>query len=99
MFGLGFASLATSGCARPKPSIPRRIRALTRLASRKGRQIMNNQRLVILLLLVAYIFSPSLFNWIINPEGAWYRPYIVWVVVIVIAFIMQLRHKKSHDFD
>lgn len=60
---------------------------------------MNNQRLVILLLLVAYIFSPSLFNWIINTEGAWYRPYIVWVVVIVIAFIMQIRRKKYQDFD
>ncbi len=60
---------------------------------------MNNQRLVILLLLVAYIFSPSLFNWILNPEGAWYRPYIVWALVIVIAFAMQLRRKKYQDFD
>ncbi|HCS64222.1 MAG TPA: hypothetical protein DIW64_09155 [Cellvibrio sp.] len=60
---------------------------------------MNNQRLVILLLLVAYIFSPSLFNWIINPEGAWYRPYIVWVIVIVIAFVMQIRRKNYHEFD
>ncbi len=60
---------------------------------------MNNQRLVILLLLVAYIFSPSLFNWIINPEGAWYRPYIAWVVVIVIAFVMQIRRKNYHEFD
>jgi len=60
---------------------------------------MNNQRLVILLLLVAYIFSPSLFNWIINPEGAWYRPFIVWVVVIVVAFMMQIRRKNYHEFD
>lgn len=60
---------------------------------------MNNQRLVILLLLIAYIFSPTLFNWIINPEGAWYRPYIVWMVVIVIAFIMQIRRKNFHEFD
>ncbi|HSX84995.1 MAG: hypothetical protein K0Q67_939 [Cellvibrio sp.] len=60
---------------------------------------MNNQRLVILLLLVAYIFSPSLFNWIINPAGAWYRPYIVWVIVIAIAFVMQIRRKKYHEFD
>lgn len=61
---------------------------------------MNNQRLVILLLLIAYIFSPTLFTWIINPEGAWYRPYIIWVLVIVIAFVMQLRKKtniKRHD--
>ena len=60
---------------------------------------MNNQRLVIVLLLIAYIFSPTLFNWIINPEGAWYRPYIVWILVIVIAFTMQLRRKKYNDLD
>lgn len=56
---------------------------------------MNNQRLVILLLLIAYIFSPTLFTWVINPEGAWYRPYIIWALVIVVAFSMQLRVKKS----
>lgn len=56
---------------------------------------MNNQRLVILLLLIGYIFSPTLFTWIVNPEGAWYRPYVIWVLVIVIAFVIQLRRKKS----
>jgi hypothetical protein len=56
---------------------------------------MNNQRLVILLLLIAYIFSPTLFTWIINPEGAWYRPYIIWALVIVIAFVIQLRRKPG----
>jgi hypothetical protein len=60
---------------------------------------MNNQRLVILLLLIAYIFSPTLFDWIINPEGAWYRPYIAWMLVIAIAFIVQLRRKKYPDID
>jgi hypothetical protein len=62
---------------------------------------MTNQRLVILLLLIAYIFSPTLFSWMINPEGAWYRPYIIWVLVIVIAFLMQLRKKTGinrHNF-
>ncbi len=60
---------------------------------------MNNQRLVILLLLIGYIFSPSLFDWIINPDGAWYRPYIVWIIVIIIAFTIQLRRKKYQDMD
>jgi len=58
---------------------------------------MNNQRLVILLLLIGYIFSPTLFTWIINPEGAWYRPYIIWMLVIAIALVMQLRRKKPPD--
>jgi hypothetical protein len=58
---------------------------------------MNNQRLVILLLLIGYIFSPTLFTWIVNPEGAWYRPYVIWLLVIVIAFVIQLRRKKSSN--
>ncbi len=52
---------------------------------------MNNQRLVILLLLIAYIFSPTIFTWIVNPEGAWYRPYIMWILVIAIAYAIQAR--------
>ncbi|MBE8716372.1 hypothetical protein [Cellvibrio polysaccharolyticus] len=60
---------------------------------------MNNQRLVILLMLIAYIFSPTLFSWVIHPEGPWYRPYLVWVLVIVIAFIVQLRRNKRQDIS
>lgn len=54
-------------------------------------------RPLILLLLVLYIFSPTLFNWVINPNGAWYRPYIIWVIVIVIAYILQER-ARPNDF-
>lgn len=57
---------------------------------------MNKQRPLLLLVLVAYIFSPTLFAWVINPAGAWYKPYIIWAVVIVIAYIMQNR-SKPHD--
>ena len=60
---------------------------------------MNNQRLVILLLLVAYIFSPSVFNWIVDPEGSWYRPYIVWLLVIAIAFSLQLRRNRPRKLE
>lgn len=60
---------------------------------------MNNQRLVILLLLAAYIFSPSVFNWIVDPEGSWYRPYIVWLLVIAIAFSLQLRRHRPRNLD
>lgn len=55
---------------------------------------MSNQRLVILLLLVAYLFSPTLFKWIMDPEGAWYRPFIAWLMVVLIAFGMHLRHTR-----
>lgn len=54
---------------------------------------MNNQRLIILLLLGAYVFSPTILTWMINPDGAWYRPFIVWAIVILIAFFTQGRDK------
>lgn len=58
---------------------------------------MPNQRLIIILLLVAYIFSPTLFGWIISTEGSWYRPFIIWVLVIVIAYFVQDDRKKKRN--
>lgn len=60
---------------------------------------MNSPRLIILLLLIAYIFAPTLINWIINPEAAWYRPFLVWMLVIVVALVVQLKRKKFHELD
>lgn len=57
---------------------------------------MNKQRPLVLLILVVYIFSPTIFSWVINPDGAWYRPYIIWLLVIIIAYILQGR-KKTND--
>ncbi|WP_179957784.1 hypothetical protein [Exilibacterium tricleocarpae] len=57
---------------------------------------MNSQRPLMFLLLVLYVFSPTLFNWMINPDGAWYRPYIIWMLVIVIAYVIQNRRQR-HD--
>jgi len=52
-------------------------------------------RPLILLLLVLYILSPSLFSWMVSPHAAWYRPYIIWVLVIVIAFLLQDRSQSN----
>lgn len=56
---------------------------------------MNKQRPLILLVLVAYIFSPTLYAWVIDPAGAWYKPYIIWAMVVVAAYILQ--HRERHD--
>lgn len=57
---------------------------------------MNKQRPLLLLLLVVYIFSPTLFSWGINPNGAWYRPFLIWALIIVVTYFMQGRRQK-HD--
>lgn len=57
---------------------------------------MNKQPPLLLILLVLYIFSPDIIGWSTNAEGSWYRPFIIWLVVIAAAFGLQ-QWGKSHD--
>lgn len=57
--------------------------------------IMKNQRLLILSMLILYIFSPTIFAWVINPEGAWYRPFIIWGLLIAAAFAVQMKRQQK----
>ncbi|MBN8430717.1 hypothetical protein JF535_07620 [Microbulbifer salipaludis] len=56
---------------------------------------MSNRTLLILLVLVGYVFSPTVFTWMINPTGAWYRPFILWFVLILLAIVIQRRRKPD----
>lgn len=56
---------------------------------------MNNHRLLIVVLILTYVFSPSLLNWMINPEGSWLRPYILWTGLIITAFVLQLQGRHN----
>ena len=59
---------------------------------------MTHQKPLLLLALVMYIFSPTLYSWISNPQGVWYKPFIIWVIVIVVAFVWQKsKHREIVD--
>ncbi len=58
---------------------------------------MSNHRFVLLLLLAGYIFTPTLFSWVINPKGAWYKPFIVWAIVIVGVYLFQKLNARRND--
>jgi hypothetical protein len=55
-----------------------------------------NKHPIFLLLLVGYIFFPAALDWVTNPKGSWYNPFIVWIFVIIGAFLLQNRH-SNHD--
>jgi hypothetical protein len=57
---------------------------------------MNRQRPLILIFLIAYIFLPTAFDWITTADRVWYRPFVIWLIVVVIAFFMQ-RRRVDHD--
>ncbi len=57
---------------------------------------MYNHRLFLLVLLVAYVFMPTLFNWMISADsGTWFRPYIVWLAIIFVAFALHKFNRSS----
>lgn len=57
---------------------------------------MHRQRPVILLILIAYIILPSFFRWVTDASSLWYKPFIIWALVVAVAVVIQTR-KKHHD--
>lgn len=43
-------------------------------------------RALILAISVFILFSPVVEIWVFNTEGAWYRPFELWLLVIVAAY-------------
>lgn len=52
-------------------------------------------RLVFLLVLAIYIFSPKLMDWWIAPGSAWYQPFLVWLVLIALAVWLEKRRDSN----
>ena len=50
---------------------------------------MNKPSPLIYVAVVAYILGPSVASWVMNPEGQWYRPFALWLLVVVAAYAVQ----------
>lgn len=54
------------------------------------------RRTLLLVIFFLFFFAPVLENWIRSSPSAWYRPYLVWLIVIIIVYFGQ---RKSHSRD
>ena len=52
---------------------------------------------LILFALLAYTFLPMLLQWLSSPDGAWYRPFLLWLALIVVTYIVQRRSIKEKE--
>ncbi|WP_237444943.1 hypothetical protein [Sinobacterium norvegicum] len=53
-------------------------------------------RTTLWVILLLFILLPSIELWVFADSNAWYRPYIVWSMLIAVVFISQhLRHKAN----
>ncbi|MFT3930385.1 MAG: hypothetical protein QM709_08835 [Spongiibacteraceae bacterium] len=50
---------------------------------------------LLLLFGLIFVFSPSLQEWVLSGNEAWYRPYIVWLALI--AFMYWAQRGKARD--
>lgn len=50
---------------------------------------------LLLLFGLIFVFSPTLQEWVLNGNEAWYRPYIVWLALIV--FMYWTQRGKARD--
>ena len=51
---------------------------------------------LLLLLAFAIVFLPSAQEWVTSGGTAWYRPYLIWAVIIALAWWNQ---RKSYGDD
>jgi hypothetical protein len=49
-------------------------------------------RLVLILVVGIYLFSPAIMEWWTVPDSAWYQPYVLWLILIVVTFVLQSQH-------
>jgi uncharacterized membrane protein len=43
-------------------------------------------RLLLLIAGVVLIFFPAIENWVIDSATAWYRPYQIWLLIVIAAY-------------
>lgn len=41
---------------------------------------------LLLLLALTFVFSPTLQGWVLSGDTAWYRPYLVWVGMLLFVY-------------
>jgi len=54
---------------------------------------MNNQRFLFFAILIGYIFAPTIYGWIALPGGTWLKPFFIWSLIIIGAFMYQMYKK------
>ncbi len=52
-------------------------------------------RALLLMVGIAFIFLPTIEEWVISGGTAWYRPFLVWLLIIVAAYWNQ--HSRQDD--
>lgn len=56
---------------------------------------MQIYRLVFILVIGIFIFSPAIMDWWTANNNAWYRPYLLWLMFIAATFLLQVQREAD----
>ena len=49
---------------------------------------------VLIALLGILFFGPPLIDWWVSEDNPWYLPYLLWLIIILLAGLIHLRHAR-----
>ena len=52
-------------------------------------------RILLLVLVLLYVFAPMMTDWIAAGGTQWYRPHLIWLLVIATSALMLYRARKD----
>ncbi len=55
---------------------------------------MHLSKHIILMLIAAFIFGPTILFWLTSEAAPWYRPYVAWLAIICIAASLHWRRRS-----
>ena len=58
---------------------------------------MDTDRLLIILILGAYLLSPAIIDWWSESGRAWYRPYLLWLGLIMLSYWIARSGNRDRD--
>ena len=54
-------------------------------------------RSLLMVLAVALVFLPSALEWITTGGTAWYRPYLLWALLVLLGYWIQRRRTRNDN--
>jgi hypothetical protein len=55
---------------------------------------MHINRVLLLVMLLLFVFSPAIGRWITEDPARWYRPQLVWLALILIVAVSMYRDTR-----
>ncbi len=54
-------------------------------------------RILLLVLVLLYVFAPTMTDWVLTGAAQWYRPHLLWLLVISLVSVVLYRGPRDES--